>query len=380
MDRAATPEPPEPSHAVPSETSDSEPRHTVPPEPPVPKAPAAAPEPSDAVPSGQETPGAELHFAVSPPTPSSEALSAAPEPRHAAPPGPPGSGTGAAAAAPKPRTPAAVLVAVVLLWLFAAAAALVTVVSTVATAFEVSVRYAGAWSPLEFVEPALIAAVAAACAMLAVKVRSGRDWARRTVVIVSALVLAAAVMTGAALNAGTGAVAALLFALLLVLLLLRPARDWCDCDAPRHSPKAAGAAQPPNQVLVSLLVLWTATGTALHLGASGLLDRAGEDVRLAADSAAWTAGAVMLLALVHAALNIGFSFHRGWARWTTLALTAAYTAWLIAAAVRDLLGSPGPWAALALLGLITLALTWSLAGADSRQWCRRATTGNPYET
>ncbi|MEV3935417.1 hypothetical protein AB0K52_05480 [Glycomyces sp. NPDC049804] len=282
--------------------------------------------------------------------------------------------------APKPRTPVAVLVAVVMLWLFAVAAAWVTVVSTVATAFEVSARYAGAWSPLAFVEPVLVATVAAACGMLAVKVRSGRDWARRVVVIVSAFVLAAAVMTGAALNAGTGAVAALLFALLLVLLLLRPARDWCDCDAPRHSPKAASAAHPPHQVLVSLLILWTATGIALHLGANGLLDRAGDEVRLAADSAAWTAGAVMLLAIVHAALNIGFSFHRNWARWTTIALTAAYTIWLLIAATRDLAANgPGPWLILALLGLITLALTWSLASADSRTWCRRETTGPHLE-
>jgi hypothetical protein len=273
---------------------------------------------------------------------------------------------------PKRRTPAAVLAAIVILWLFTVAAAWVAVISLVATSFEVSVRYAGAWSPLAFVEPALIATVAVLCGLLAMKLRSGRDWARRIVVIVTAIVLAAAILTGAGLNPGTGLAGTLLFAVLLVLLLLPPARNWCDSDAPRHSPKIDTAAQPPQQVVAALLLLWTATATALYLGATGLVTLAGDDTDLTEESTTWAALAAVALAIVHAALNVGFSYHRNWARWATLALAATYTAWLAIAAVLDLTEpGPGPWPVLALLCLVPLALIWSMAGTNAREWCRR---------
>ncbi|WP_205324100.1 hypothetical protein [Glycomyces sp. YM15] len=277
-----------------------------------------------------------------------------------------------AAQAPKPRTPATVLIAITLLWLLAILTAWIATVSAVATAFEVSVRYAGAWSPLEFVEPALIATVAVLFGLFAVKVRSGRDWARRVVVIVTAIALAAAILTGTGVNSGTGAAGTLLLALLLVLLLLRPARDWCDCDAPRHSPRIGGAAQPPHQVVASLLILWTATGVALYVGSTGLLALAGEEADLAEEGSAWAAGAIMLLAIVHGALNIAFSYHRNWARWATLVLAAAYTAWLIIAAILNLAqDGTDPWLVLALLVLVPLALIASMATAEARTWCRR---------
>jgi hypothetical protein len=273
---------------------------------------------------------------------------------------------------PKRRTPAAVLAAIVILWLFTVAAAWVAVISLVATSFEVSVRYAGAWSPLAFVEPALIATVAVLCGLLAMKLRSGRDWARHIVVIVTAIVLAAAILTGAGLNPGTGLAGTLLFAVLLVLLLLPPARNWCDSDAPRHSPKIDTAAQPPQQVVAALLLLWTATATALYLGATGLVTLAGDDTDLTEESTTWAALAAVALAIVHAALNVGFSYHRNWARWATLALAATYTAWLAIAAVLDLTEpGPGPWPVLALLCLVPLALIWSMAGTNAREWCRR---------
>ncbi|GAA2141553.1 hypothetical protein [Glycomyces algeriensis] len=236
-----------------------------------------------------------------------------------------------------------------------------------------SARYAGAWSPLEFVEPALITAVAVLCGLLAVKLRSGRDWARRIVVITTAIVLAVAILTGAGTNPGTGIVGTLLFALLLVMLLLRPTRDWCDCDAPRHSPKIDSAAQPPYQVVASLLILWTATAIALYAGSAALLALAGDEANMAEEGLARIAGAAMLLALVQGALNIGFSFHRNWARWSTIILAAAYAAWLLIAAILNLTeDGPGPDLLLALLSLVPLALIASMASRESRKWCRRA--------
>lgn len=284
-----------------------------------------------------------------------------------------GSPPGAPAATPpKPRTPATVLIAVALLWLLTALAAWVALVSAVATSFEVSVRYAGAWSPLAFVEPALITAVAVLCGLLAVKLRSGRDWARHIVAITTAIVLAAAILTGAGTNPGTGIAGTLLFALLLVLLLLRPTRDWCDCDAPRHSPRIDSAAHPPHQVVASLLILWTATAIAFYIGATALLRLAGDEADMAEEGVAWAAGAAMLLALFQGALNIGFSYHRNWARWATLILAAAYTALLIVTAILHLAeGGPGPGLKLALLSLVPLALIASMAGTESRTWCRR---------
>ncbi|MDA1360519.1 hypothetical protein O1R50_12855 [Glycomyces luteolus] len=279
-----------------------------------------------------------------------------------------------AAAAPKPRTPATVLIAIALLWLLATLTAWVATVSAVATSFEVSVRYAGAWSPLEFIEPALIAAVAVLFGLLAIKVRSGRGWARHIVLITTAIALAAALLTGVGLNPGTGTAGTLLFALLLVLLLLRPARDWCDCDAPRHSPKIGTAAQPPHQVVASLLILWAATGIALYVGATVILALAADEANLAEERAAWAAGAVIVLAIVHGALNIAFSYHRNWARWGTLALAAAYAACLIITAILNLIEEgTNRWLVLALLCLVPLALIASLATADARTWCRRPT-------
>ncbi|MDN3241089.1 hypothetical protein [Glycomyces tritici] len=310
-----------------------------------------------------------------PEPPASEAPPAAaspPEPRASEPPvtgTPPGA---PAATPPKPRTPATVLVAIALLWLLTALAAWVALVSAVATSFEVSVRYAGAWSPLAFVEPALITAVAVLCGLLALKLRSGRDWARRIVAITTAIVLAAAILTGAGTNPGTGIAGTLLLAMLLVMLLLRPTRDWCDCDAPRHSPGIDSAAHPPHQVVASLLILWTATAIAFYIGATALLTLAGDEADMAEAGAAWAAGAAMLLALVQGALNIGFSFHRNWARWATLILAAAYTALLIITAILNLTeDGPGPGLKPALLSLVPLALIVSMAGTESRTWCRR---------
>jgi hypothetical protein len=281
---------------------------------------------------------------------------------------------------PKPRSPVPVLASMALLWLFAAAAAWVAVISTVATSFEVTARYSGSWSPLEFVEPLLIAAVAFTCGLLALKLRSGRDWARRVVVIVSAIALALALLTQVGLAAVTGAIGTVLLALLLVLLLLRPARDWCDCDAPRHSPRIAAAAQPPHQVIAALLLLWTAVGTALYLGSVGILAQAGDEVEVASGGAAWAAGAAFVLAIIHVALNIGYSYHRNWARWATVGLVAAYALWLFVAAARDLFeDGAGPWLVPAILCLIPLALIWAMAGADSREWCRRPAPGDQTE-
>ncbi|MFC3493561.1 hypothetical protein [Glycomyces rhizosphaerae] len=326
----------------------------------------AQPEPPESEPEAGANP------AESTPESTPETEAAAPP---AEPPEPPVSGTDQ----PKPRTPVAVLAAVVVLWLFAVVTAWTATVSVVATSFEVTARYSDAWTPLEFVESLLILAAAVVFGLLAIKVRSGRDWARSVVVIVSAIALAAALLTRA-FAAGTGAVGTAMLALLLVLLLLRPARDWCDCDAERHSPRIAKAAQPPHQVVSALLVLWTAVGTGLYLGSVGILAQAGDEVDLASDGAAWTAGAIFVLAIIHAALNIGFSFHRNWARWATVGLAAAYAFWLIIAATRDLFeDGTSSWPLLVILCLIPLALIWAMAGADSREWCRRAAPDDQNE-
>jgi hypothetical protein len=364
MDRAEQPEPPDPGPRAEPPDPGSKPRTEPPDSDPKPRA-----EPPDSDPTPQPAPPGPT--AVEPPEPARPTTepTSPPEPPTPTPPATPPE-------PPKRRTPAAVLAAIVILWLFAAAATAVALISAVATSFEVSVRYAGAWSPLEFIEPALIAAVAVLCGLLAVKLRSGRDWARHIVVIVTAIVLATALLTGAGLNAGTGIAGTVLFALLLVLLLLRSARDWCDYDAPRHSPRIDSAAHPPHQVLASLLLLWVAAATGLYAGSTGILTLAGNDADLTEESTTWAAGAAIALAIVHAALNIGFSYHRNWARWATLALAAAYTALLAIAAIHDLTKTgPGPWPVLALLSLVPLALIWSMAGTNAREWCRREAAG-----
>ncbi|HEY1094180.1 MAG TPA: hypothetical protein VGE61_05725, partial [Glycomyces sp.] len=125
-------------------------------------------------------------------------------------------------------------------------------------------------------------------------------------------------------------------------------------------------------VVAALLLLWTAAATALYAGATGLVTLAGDDTDLTEESTTWAALAAVVLAIVHAALNIGFSYHRNWARWATLALAATYTVWLAIAAILDLTEpGPGPWPVLALLCLAPLALIWAMAGTNAREWCRR---------
>lgn len=268
----------------------------------------------------------------------------------------------------KPRVPVPVVGAVVLLWLTAAALAWLAAVSALLTAFRVSTLPPDPVNALAFLEPLLFAGLAAATGLLAVKVWTGRDWARRVVLILSAVVLVTALLTRVGLHLGTGLAGSLAFALLLVLAAVPPTRHWCDRDAPRHSPRIGEREEPPFLVVAELVLLWAVVAAALYLSAQALRESDTGDVP------EWAAPALVVLAVVHGALNIGLTRRWEAARIATAGLAVAYTLVLTAAAVAALAGGD-PWSAPAALALAAAAFAWALLNPESKSWCRRGGTG-----
>jgi hypothetical protein len=265
---------------------------------------------------------------------------------------------------PRPRAPVPVVGAVALLWLAVAALGWLAAVSTILTAFRVSTLSPDPVNALAFLEPLLFAGLAAAIGLIAVKVWTGRDWARRVVLILSAVVLVTALLTRTGLNPGTGLAGALVFALLLVLAAVPSTQHWCDSDAPRHSPRIGEREEPPFLVVAELVLLWVVVAAALYFSAQAL--RTSET----GDIPAWAALALVAIAVVHGALNIGLTRRREWARIGTAALAAAYVLGLIAAAVAAIAGGE-PWLTPLALALAAAAFAWALLNPESKSWCRR---------
>ncbi|WP_335989703.1 hypothetical protein [Glycomyces sp. MUSA5-2] len=263
----------------------------------------------------------------------------------------------------RPRAPLPVTAAVVLLWLMVAAMGWLVAVSAVMTAFRVSTRFSGSASALAFVEPLLFLVVAFAIGLAAVKVWTGRDWARRSVVIVSATLLATALATRAGLTFGTGLAGTFVLAALLVLLALPPSQRWCDRESGCHSPRIGEREEPPFLVVAELVMLWAAVVFALQTGTRAVLAEAGAD-RL---------GLVLVAAaVVHAVLNAGMTGRRRWGWLGTVGLSGIYVLWLAAAAVASAVGG-GPWALPAVLALLPLVFLWALLKPETKSWCRPAT-------
>jgi hypothetical protein len=318
---------------------------------------AAQPEPSESGAPPEDSPDAGAE------TPPAESAPAPPDPT-----GPDTPATGPA----KPRIPAAVIASEVLLWLLVASAAWTALVGAVATSFEVSAQYSGSLTFLEFTEPLLIAALASLIGLLAVKLWTGRDWARHTVVIVSVVAVAAALLTRTGLHLGLGALGTAVFAALIVLLLVRPSRNWCDPQAPGHCPRAERSARPPHLVVNEIVVLWALAGAGLYVATRAVLGIEAQDDP-GSGGAGW-AWAAILLVIVHMGLNIAFTFGRNWSRWATIVLLAGYAVALATLAVMT--AGAGWWAVAAALCLIPLALGWALLRRESREWCRRETASN----
>ncbi|RRR99265.1 hypothetical protein [Glycomyces terrestris] len=273
-----------------------------------------------------------------------------------------GAETPAGPAAARPRAPAPVAVAVALLWLLVAGLAWMTAVSAALTAFQVSTLAPDPLRLLAFLEPLVFLGSAAAVGLLAVKLWTGRDWARRVVLLLCAVVLVTALLTGVALNVGAGMAGAAVFALLLVLVVAAPTQRWCDRDAPRHSPRIGDRAEPPFLVVAELVLLWAVVVLALWFSAQAL--RA-SGLGMAPP---WAAPALLAAALVHGALNLALTRRREWGRIGTAGLAVAYGLALLAAA-GVLLAQGGSWLLPLVLSLVPAAFAWALLGGDSKSWC-----------
>ena len=271
----------------------------------------------------------------------------------------------------RPRAPGTVRAATALLILIAALALVPPAILIIFTIFQLSVNDTLSLHEIRDAIPAPI--LAALAALRAVKLWTGRDWARQAALIVVVLGVFAVFAFPGGLLSGPAAVVCVL-ALSLALLLTRPtARDWCDPEAPRHSPRIKPSPRPPFRVVAALLLLWLATGYALFLAIAALLSMS-RDPDAFADPArtAWIMAGLAALALGHIALNIAFTRHRNWARLGTEALMAAYAIALVAyAATAPARDGEQPWALLLLLSLVPLAFIWALRSHECKGWCEQ---------
>jgi hypothetical protein len=267
------------------------------------------------------------------------------------------------------RAPGAVRAAVALLCLFAVLALLPTAVAVIFTVFQLSLGDTLSVAEIRDALPAPL--LAALTALLAIKLWTGRGWARQAVLIVAFLSPFVVLAFPGALLQGPAPLVWVAAASLAVLLSRPTARDWCDPEAPRHSPRIRPAPQPPLRVVAALLLLWAATGYALFL-AIGVLASMAHDAEDFSNPArtAWILAGIAALALCHMALNIAFARHRSWARLGTEALMAAYAVALVGVAVTaPAREGEQAWALQLLVALVPLAFIWAMYSSESKEWC-----------
>lgn len=270
-------------------------------------------------------------------------------------------------AAERPRAPGAIRGTVALLWLFAALALFPTLLGIVFARFQVTVEETITIGDILAVLPAPL--LACLSALLAVKLWSGREWARQATLIM-AFIGVAVVFTFPGNPIKSPAI--LLWAALGTIVLLltrRSARNWCDPEAPQHSPRIRRAPQPPLRVVAVLLLLWTATGYALALATATFLSMA-QNAEDFADPTrtAWIMAGTAAAALGHIVLNIGFARHRDWGRLGTEVLMVAYAVALVAYAVTAP-AREGTWEIPLLVALVPLAFLWAVRSEECKEWC-----------
>jgi hypothetical protein len=323
------------------------------------------PEPSKPEPSEAEAAAREAA-----PPPTTDAPWSGPPETDATAVGPPPANSGAdQSATGRPRSPGAIRIAVALLWLFTAVALVPTALFIIFAVFQLSLN-----DPLTIAEirDVLSAPIfAALMALLAIKLWTGRGWARQASLIVVVLSVFGVLAFPGNLVNGPVAIVWIAAAAMIVLLTRPTAREWCDPESPRHSPRIRPAPQPPFRMVAALLLLWAATAYALFLAIGALLSLS-LDPGTVSDPArtAWIMTAIAAVALCHIALNIALARHRNWARLGTEVLMAAYAIALVGLAVtapaRD---GAQSWAAQLLLALVPLAFIWALRSSECKTWC-----------
>lgn len=283
--------------------------------------------------------------------------------------GPPTTNSPGQSATGRPRSPGAIRIAVALLSLFAAVALVPTALFIIFAIFQLSLN-----DPLTIAEirDVLSAPIfTALMALLAIKLWTGRGWARQASLIVVVLSVFGVLAFPGNLVNGPVAIVWIAAAAMIVLLTRPTAREWCDPESPRHSPRIRPTPQPPFRVVAALLLLWAATAYALFLAIGALLSMSlGPEAVSDPARTAWIMAAIAALALCHIALNIALARHRNWARVGTEILMVAYAVAMVglaaAAPARD---GAQPWAVQLLLALLPLALIWALSSSECKDWC-----------
>lgn len=269
----------------------------------------------------------------------------------------------------RPRVPGAIRVAVALLWLFTALALVPTALFIIFAVFQLSLN-----DPLTIAEirDVLSAPIfAALMALLAIKLWTGRGWARQASLIVVFLSVFGVLAFPGNLVNGPVAIVWIAAAVMIVLLTRPTAREWCDPESPRHSPRIRPAPQPPFRIVAALLLLWAATGYALFLAIGALLSLS-HDPEASSNPArtAWIMAAITALALCHIALNVALALHRNWARVGAEILMAAYAVALVGLAVTaPAREGAQPWGVQLLVALVPLAFIWALRSSECKDWC-----------
>ncbi|MEU6857916.1 hypothetical protein AB0B28_03425 [Glycomyces sp. NPDC046736] len=212
-------------------------------------------------------------------------------------------------------------------------------------------------------------ALIAVTVLLAVKLWNGRDWARQAVVVVGSAGFLLGLYMWSYFDLGPfllpGAI------LLMNLALTNEARAWCDPASALHSPRIGTGPRVPFVVTAALVMLWLAVGYAVYFGVGLVVFTLEMDHRFTAEMGVWLvySGAVIGLALFHAALNIGLTRRRNGARITIVVLMCLYAGFfgLIAMAMLPRENEETwPWL---LASAVPVAFAWAMLTGPTRAWC-----------
>lgn len=212
-------------------------------------------------------------------------------------------------------------------------------------------------------------ALIAVTVLLAVKLWHGRDWARQAVVVVGSAGFLLGLYMWSYFDLGPfllpGAI------LLVNLALTKDARAWCDPASALHSPRIGTGPRVPFVVTATLVMLWLAVGYAVYLGVGMVVFtlQAHYEFTVGVGIELAYSGAVIGLALFHAALNIGLTRRRNGARITIVVLMCLYAGFfgLIAMAMLPRENEETwPWL---LAAAVPVAFAWAMLSGPTRAWC-----------
>ncbi|THV27546.1 hypothetical protein [Glycomyces paridis] len=210
--------------------------------------------------------------------------------------------------------------------------------------------------------------------ILAVKLWTGSESARRALLIGGTIVLGFAIVEA---ELGDGYLLAFSIVLVAPIYRLLPtaaARAWCDPASDSHSSRIAPGPAAPYAVVITLAALWIVAGILLYTSffALTMLSADLSDYIDGASAATFPLLGVAFLSALHLVFAAALTGRSNFGRIGTITLMSLYAAALGAVAVLAI-PTEGfeTWATRLALALIPLAFTWALLTGPARTWCQR---------